>query len=125
MEHRGACLLFVLFASLLISCEPSKPALVDARDLNPFSPDALCAYHIGDPEAGLTLFNQPVLASKGGCVTCHSMTPNTTLGGPSLSGIATIAEDRIEGVKLYVTTSKIYYILTSSSHRLDVMEIIR
>ncbi len=90
--------LLVLFTFLLMSCESGELEFVDARDLNPFSPDALCAYHIGDPDAGLALFNQPVLAEKGGCVTCHSMAPDISLGGPSLNGIATTAEDRIPGV---------------------------
>jgi mono/diheme cytochrome c family protein len=83
---------------LLAACAAERPAPVDARDLDPFSPDALCAYHIGDPAAGEALFNRPVLAGTGGCATCHSLAPDTVLVGPSLHAIATTAETRVPGV---------------------------
>jgi cytochrome c5 len=31
------------------------------------------------------------------CATCHALEPNTTIIGPSLSDIATVAETRVEG----------------------------
>lgn len=98
MRRRTSWALIGLLSFILFACSSTEPDKVDARDLNPFSPDALCAYHIGDPDAGQTLFNQPVIAGKGGCVTCHSTAPDTILTGPSLYSIATTAEDRIPGV---------------------------
>jgi mono/diheme cytochrome c family protein len=83
---------------LLAACAAERPAPVDARDLDPFSPDALCAYHLGDPAAGEALFNRPVLAGSGGCATCHSLAPDTILVGPSLHAIATSAETRVPDV---------------------------
>jgi len=98
MRRRASWLLLGLFSFFFYACGSNTPEKVDARDLNPFSPDALCAYHIGDPEAGQTIFSQPVIGGKGGCVTCHSTAPDITLSGPSLYGIATTAENRISGV---------------------------
>lgn len=47
--------------------------------------------------AGETLFTSTVLASRPGCITCHSLSPDVDLVGPSLAGIGTIAADRIPG----------------------------
>lgn len=98
MRRRTSWALIGLLSFILFACSSTEPDKVDARDLNPFSPDALCAYHIGDPDAGQTIFNRPVIAGQGGCVTCHSTAPDTILTGPSLYSIATTAEDRIPGV---------------------------
>jgi hypothetical protein len=52
------------------------------------------AFATGSPEAaGAALF-----AGKGRCATCHSLSSDTVIVGPSLAGIATHAESRIEGV---------------------------
>jgi mono/diheme cytochrome c family protein len=32
------------------------------------------------------------------CATCHALEPNTTIIGPSLAGVATRAETRVEGL---------------------------
>lgn len=88
--------LFLLF--LLGGCGQSQVVGVDARDLDPFSPEAFCAWHIGDPEAGRAIFERPVLADAGGCVTCHSLEEDVTLVGPSLYGVATLAETRQPGI---------------------------
>ncbi len=92
LAHRIA---IALIALLIISCTPDKPAPVDARDLDPYSTEAFCAFHLGDSEAGEALFNQPLLGDEGGCITCHSLQPDTILVGPSLYGIADIATTRI------------------------------
>ena len=42
-------------------------------------------------EAGKTLFNQTVIGTNAGCVTCHSLEQGVTVVGPSLAGIATTA----------------------------------
>ncbi|MEM7530945.1 MAG: 5'-nucleotidase C-terminal domain-containing protein [Chloroflexota bacterium] len=79
-----------------IQPSPARAAPVDARDLDPS--EALCAYEEGDTEVGQALFEQPVLGGMGGCKTCHSLEPDVTLMGPSLYGIATIAETRQAGM---------------------------
>lgn len=42
-------------------------------------------------EAGKALFNQTVIGTNAGCVTCHSLEKGVTIVGPSLAGIATTA----------------------------------
>jgi len=49
----------------------------------------------GDSARGEDLFNQTVIGSQPGCVTCHSLTPDKVLVGPSLSGIADRAGSRV------------------------------
>ena len=43
----------------------------------------------------LVLQGQPVFNAK--CATCHALVPDTIIIGPSLNGIATRAETRVEG----------------------------
>lgn len=47
----------------------------------------------GDAERGAALFQQTLLGSRPepGCITCHSLQPETVLVGPSLAGVATRA----------------------------------
>ena len=71
---------------------------MDARDLNPFSEEAFCDWHMGDPAAGQAIFERPVLADTGGCLICHSREPDKTLVGPSLYGVALTAATRQEGI---------------------------
>jgi len=42
-------------------------------------------------EAGKALFNQTVIGTNAGCVTCHSLEKGATIVGPSLAGMATTA----------------------------------
>lgn len=52
---------------------------------------------VGDPARGESLFKQPVIGPGrvAGCITCHSLTPDTVLVGPSLADIGrTAAENR-------------------------------
>lgn len=44
------------------------------------------------PVDGESLFNQTVLESQPGCVTCHSLEPGKVLVGPSLAGIGAEGE---------------------------------
>lgn len=83
---------------LLAGCGKEQQVAVDARDLDPFSEEAFCAWHIGSPETGQEIFERLVLADRAGCVTCHSRSPETTLVGPSLYGVAATAAKRMEGV---------------------------
>lgn len=52
---------------------------------------------VGDAKAGEALFNQAVIVDQPGCNTCHSLTPDTVIVGPSLAGVATRAETRVSG----------------------------
>lgn len=91
-------IVIIILGWLPVSCTANQPVGVDARDLDPFSPDALCDYTLGNPEAGAALFNQPALASSAGCANCHSVKPGEVLVGPSLHNIAETAKNRIPGV---------------------------
>ena len=98
IRWRSSWLLILLISTLVTACQADEPVKIDARDLNPFSPDALCAYHIGDPALGKELFDRKRIAGMKGCASCHSIEEGVNLEGPSLYGIATSAEERIPGV---------------------------
>ena len=51
--------------------------------------------------AGRELFNQTVIGANAGCVTCHSLEPDTVIVGPSLADFAQEAE--AEGEDLGMT----------------------
>jgi len=80
----GLVILLVFASVILAGCmigveqtmEPPAPLLIP--------PDA----------TGEQLYNMPVLGIQVGCVTCHSL-DGTTVLGPSLQGIGSIAQDRI------------------------------
>lgn len=48
-------------------------------------------------QAGETLFSQPIIGTQPGCITCHSLTPDEVVVGPSLAGVGSRAESRVEG----------------------------
>lgn len=79
--------LFALLAVLLLAlsaCGGGEAAPVPAESA-------------ADPAAGKAIFEQTVVGSNAGCVTCHSLEPGTVLVGPSLAGIANTAATRVEG----------------------------
>jgi mono/diheme cytochrome c family protein len=47
----------------------------------------------GDADAGKALFAQPVIGTQAGCITCHSLTPDETIVGPSMAGIASRGDE--------------------------------
>ncbi len=47
---------------------------------------------------GSELFSAKALGSSPGCVTCHSLTPDYVLVGPSLAGVAARADGRVAGM---------------------------
>ncbi len=47
--------------------------------------------------AGETLFAQQIIGAQPGCVTCHSLEPNTVVVGPSMAGVASRAPGRVPG----------------------------
>ena len=50
-----------------------------------------------DPAEGEALFNQTVIGSQPGCVTCHSLEEGVVLVGPSMAGIAVRAGTVVDG----------------------------
>lgn len=61
----------------------------------------------GSVEAGKSLFNEKVIGSQAGCVTCHSLEEGVVLIGPSLAQIGAEAGDRVSGqsAEEYLRTS--------------------
>lgn len=47
---------------------------------------------------GEELFALKAIGGNAGCVTCHSLTPDHVLVGPSLAGVADRAAGRVEGM---------------------------
>lgn len=74
----------VFLAVLLCGCADDAPASPGVE-----SGDAVAV--------GAELFEQRVVGSKPGCVTCHSLEPDVTLVGPSLAGLAERAGQRVAG----------------------------
>jgi cytochrome c551/c552 len=52
----------------------------------------------GDAAAGEALYNQSLIGTQPGCMTCHSLEPGVTMVGPSLAVIGAEAGTRVEGV---------------------------
>lgn len=63
-----------------------------AEDTTPDTGSAVTATADGEE-----LFKRSVLVNNGGCVTCHSLTRDKVLVGPSLADIGATAADRIPG----------------------------
>jgi cytochrome c551/c552 len=51
----------------------------------------------GAVRPGREIFEERILGPNPGCITCHSMDPDTTLVGPSIAGVATRAQSRVNG----------------------------
>lgn len=62
---------------------------------------------VGDVAAGEELFAQPIIGTQPGCNTCHSLSVDEVIVGPSLAGIGTRADTRVEGLSAeeYIRTS--------------------
>ena len=83
MRYTVRMLGILLLAMFLVACGATAPA----------APPTF-AFAAGSLEAqGSALF-----AGKGRCATCHSLSADTVIVGPSLAGIATHAESRVEGL---------------------------
>lgn len=52
----------------------------------------------GPALSGEKLFSETVLAGNAGCITCHSLTPDKDLVGPSMAGVGVRAASRQPGV---------------------------
>ena len=53
----------------------------------------------GTARLGEELFSQRILGSNAGCITCHSLDPDTRLVGPSIAGVAGRAGSRVPGLR--------------------------
>lgn len=86
MRHRYSILLLVAALSLAACGSAAKP--VPTPTLDPVA------------KQGLAVFNAR-------CATCHALVPDTIIIGPSLYGVATRAETRVEGqsAEEYITMS--------------------
>jgi nitric oxide reductase subunit C len=49
-------------------------------------------------KAGEALFAQTIIGSQAGCATCHAVTPDTVIVGPSVAGIGTRAATTVPGL---------------------------
>ncbi|MEZ4669202.1 MAG: c-type cytochrome [Anaerolineae bacterium] len=89
---------------------PPRPILVQGGgnlDTTPPDTSASAAIDMSDPVArGRALFSQPPAI----CSTCHSLTPNVVIVGPSLAGVAARAGERVAGTNAeeYLRTSIIH-----------------
>jgi mono/diheme cytochrome c family protein len=70
-----------------------------------------------DAEAGKKLFASAVIGTQAGCITCHSLTPDETIVGPSMAGIASRAGSTVSGLSAeeYMRES----ILTPDAHLVE------
>lgn len=69
---------------------------------------ASCGSSVEDaPGEGAALFESRVLGGQAGCVTCHSLTPDRVLVGPSLAGVGERAGNGVTGLsaEAYLLTS--------------------
>jgi sulfur-oxidizing protein SoxX len=87
---RRVCLLLVI-AALVVACGGGGGESKTAPTETVFSGAA------GDSARGEELFHQTTIGSLPGCVTCHSLTPDQVLVGPSLAGVASRAGSRVSG----------------------------
>ncbi len=74
--------LLIVTVLLLTGCGGKAPAPPAPPTLTPAQ------------ERGKALFSGP----PANCATCHSLTPDTQIVGPSLAGVATRAEERMPGL---------------------------
>jgi mono/diheme cytochrome c family protein len=51
----------------------------------------------GNVAAGKELFNQSLIGTQPGCMTCHSLEPGVTMVGPSLANVGAEASSRVSG----------------------------
>ncbi|MEJ2748978.1 MAG: cytochrome c [Anaerolineae bacterium] len=51
-----------------------------------------------DVAAGKKLFTSQIIGTQPGCITCHSLTPDEVIVGPSMAGIASRAGSRVPGL---------------------------
>ena len=51
----------------------------------------------GDAAAGKDLYNQGLIGTQPGCMTCHSLEPGVTMVGPSLATTGADAGTRVSG----------------------------
>ncbi len=75
-----------LLIGLLASCGGDEPA----------TPQAASDRSVAS--TGIDLFNERVVGSNPGCVTCHALDGDIVLVGPSLAGLAARADSTVPGM---------------------------
>ena len=84
--------IILILAFLIVAC-----AGEDGNQKEPTEGAAPAVEVMGDSARGEELFNQTVIGSQPGCITCHSLAPDKVLIGPSMAGIAGRAATRVSG----------------------------
>lgn len=84
---------FFILMLLLIACGTGDGGESEEQKEEPTPTPATA----GDAAKGKELFRQTTIGSRAGCVTCHSLEPDTVLVGPSLAGIGDRAASRVSG----------------------------
>ena len=74
----------VVLAAVLAACGGSDDSAATSLD--------------APARSGKEIFAERILGSNAGCITCHSLDPDTRLVGPSIAGVATRAASRQPGV---------------------------
>jgi mono/diheme cytochrome c family protein len=70
-----------------------------------------------DAAAGEALFSSAIIGTQAGCITCHSLTPDEVIVGPSMAGISSRAGSAVSGqsAEEYIRES----ILTPDAHLVE------
>ena len=92
VEMRRRVCLVLLIVALVVACGGGE-----SKDQTAPTEEASSGGAVGDSARGEELFNQTTIGSLPGCVTCHSLTPDKVLVGPSLAGVASRAGSRVSG----------------------------
>ncbi len=79
LRHVALC---TVACAILVACT-AQPTASSTPAFGPNTPQG----------RGVALFS-----NKGRCATCHSLSPNTVIVGPSLAGVASRAESRVPGL---------------------------
>jgi sulfur-oxidizing protein SoxX len=82
---------FLILALIVVACGGSNGG--GGQEATPTTATGVS----GDAAAGEELFHQTTIDSQPGCITCHSLEPDTVLVGPSMAGIASRAGSRVSG----------------------------
>ena len=85
-------LVILVLALLVVACGGNGDEAKEETQAEPAPAEVT-----GDASTGEELFNQTVIGSQAGCVTCHSLEPDRTLVGPSMAGVAARAGTRVSG----------------------------
>ncbi len=98
MSHRKKLTLLTLFVLLALALAACGGGTAGGGEGGGANGGEEAASTVGDAAAGKALFEQSMLGSQPGCITCHSLEPDAVIVGPSLAGIGSRAATRVEGM---------------------------